>query len=133
MGDPHAVASRAIAASSPLTVTTPCCSGSRGLPELIAATGSFGRGPPWTALRPKTVIGMAGRGPADYAVGTGRKAGTNGPAARMLPPGQALTVHEARLALPDLNDVPVRVLDVAERLAVLVLGLRDEIGSTTLP
>src|SRR5690349_4255338 len=47
--------------------------------------------------------------------------------------GRALTVSEFRLALSDLDNVTVRIADVAARLAVLVLRLRDELGTSTLP
>ena len=46
---------------------------------------------------------------------------------------RALTVLEVRLALSDLDNITVRIADVAARLAVLVLWLRDELGSSTFP
>src|SRR3954468_9293367 len=42
-------------------------------------------------------------------------------------------VREFRLALSDLDHVTVRVADVASRLAVFVLWLRDERGSSAFP
>jgi len=44
-----------------------------------------------------------------------------------------LTVLEFRLALSDLDNVAVRIADIAARLAVLVLRLRDEFGSAAFP
>jgi hypothetical protein len=44
-----------------------------------------------------------------------------------------LTVSEARLALPNFYNITVRIANVAERLAVLVPRLRDELGSSTSP
>jgi hypothetical protein len=46
---------------------------------------------------------------------------------------RASTVRELRLALPNLDKVTVRIADVAARLAILVLRLRDERGSSTPP
>ena len=43
-----------------------------------------------------------------------------------------LAIGEIR-ALPHLDDVTVRVADVAPYLAVLFLRLGDELGSSTLP
>jgi len=53
--------------------------------------------------------------------------------ARLTRLGGALTLREVRLALSDLDDITVRIADVAARLAVLVLRLRDERGSSTSP
>ena len=47
--------------------------------------------------------------------------------------GAALAVREARFALSDLDDVTVRIADVAACLAVLGDRLRDEIRSSTFP
>src|SRR5579863_6971423 len=47
--------------------------------------------------------------------------------------GRALAVGEVRLALSDLDDIAVGIADVAARLAVLFLRLRDELGASTLP
>jgi hypothetical protein len=47
-------------------------------------------------------------------------------------PGRALTVGEGG-ALSDLDNITVRVADVAARLAVLLLRFRDELGSSTFP
>src|SRR6202021_1295028 len=47
-------------------------------------------------------------------------------------PGRVLTVDQIR-ALSDLNDVTVRIADVAANLAVLRYWLRDELGSSTFP
>ncbi len=47
----------------------------------------------------------------------------------MLP---VLTVLE-RGALPDLDNITVRIADVAAHLAVLGHRLRDELGSSTFP
>ena len=47
-------------------------------------------------------------------------------------PDQALTVREIG-ALPDLDNVTVRITDVAANLAVLGDRLRDELGSSTFP
>src|SRR5579864_3781934 len=49
-----------------------------------------------------------------------------------IPPARLLTVGEGR-ALSDLDDVAVRIADVAADLAVLGDRLRDELGSATLP
>src|SRR5690242_13978706 len=46
--------------------------------------------------------------------------------------GRASAVHEVG-ALSDLDNVPVRIADVAARLAVLGNWLRDELRSSTLP
>src|ERR1700733_2691878 len=46
--------------------------------------------------------------------------------------GRALTVREVG-ALPDLDNVTVRIADVAANLAVLGYGLCDELGSSTFP
>jgi hypothetical protein len=45
---------------------------------------------------------------------------------------RSLTVLEGG-ALPDLDNVTVRIADVAANLAVLLLRLRDELGSSTSP
>src|ERR1700724_853725 len=50
----------------------------------------------------------------------------------MLFAGRALTVCEV-CALPDLDNVTVRIADVAARLAVLGDRLRDELRSSTFP
>src|SRR5215472_14873175 len=47
-------------------------------------------------------------------------------------PHQALTVRE-RGALSNLDDIAVRIADVAANLAVLGYRLRDELGSSTFP
>src|SRR5580693_6911629 len=47
-------------------------------------------------------------------------------------PGRVLTVDQVR-ALSDLDDVTVRIADVAANLAVLRYWLRDELGSSTFP
>src|SRR5215831_15973507 len=47
--------------------------------------------------------------------------------------GTALAVGELRLALSDLDNVAVRIADVAAPLTVLVERLRDELGAPTLP
>ena len=44
-----------------------------------------------------------------------------------------LAVCEARLALPNFDDITVRIADVAADLAVLGYWLRDELGSSTFP
>jgi hypothetical protein len=46
--------------------------------------------------------------------------------------GRALTVREGS-ALPDLDNITVRIADVAANLAVLGYRLRDELGSSTFP
>src|ERR1700741_3329193 len=46
--------------------------------------------------------------------------------------GRALTVRE-RGALSNLDDITVRIADVAANLAVLGYRLRDELGSSTFP
>src|SRR5580698_4661909 len=48
------------------------------------------------------------------------------------PPGLGLTVLEAG-ALSDLDNIAVRIADVAQRLAVLVPRLRNELGPSTFP
>ena len=47
-------------------------------------------------------------------------------------PGGALTVGELG-ALPDLDNVTVRIADIAANLAVLGYWLRDELSSSTFP
>ena len=44
-----------------------------------------------------------------------------------------LAVSEIRLALPDFDNITIRIAHVAERLAVLVLWLCDKLGSSTSP
>jgi hypothetical protein len=44
-----------------------------------------------------------------------------------------LAVSDARVALPNFYDVAVRIANIAARLTVLGLGLRDELGSSTSP
>src|SRR6204780_58286 len=46
--------------------------------------------------------------------------------------GRALTVGDVG-ALPDLDNIAVRIADVAAYLAVLGYRLRDELGSSTFP
>src|ERR1700689_138721 len=46
--------------------------------------------------------------------------------------GRALTVGDVG-ALPDLDNIAVRIADVAACLAVLGYRLRDELGSSTFP
>jgi hypothetical protein len=48
------------------------------------------------------------------------------------PPGPALTVCEV-CTLPDLDNISVRIADVAARLAVLGDRLSDELRSSTFP
>jgi|SRR5580692_6747049 hypothetical protein len=47
--------------------------------------------------------------------------------------GHRLAVSDARVALPNFYDVAVRIANIAARLTVLGLGLRDELGSSTSP
>ena len=47
-------------------------------------------------------------------------------------PGRALTVLQLG-ALSDLDNITVRIADVAANLAVLGYWLRDEFGSSTFP
>src|SRR5579862_4571290 len=49
-----------------------------------------------------------------------------------LPAGRALTVREIG-ALSDLDNITVRIADVASNLAVLGNRFREELGSSTLP
>ena len=42
-------------------------------------------------------------------------------------------VSDARLALPDFYNVTIRIANVAARLAILVLWLCDELGSSASP
>ena len=51
---------------------------------------------------------------------------------RMLFPGRASAVREVG-TLSDLDDISVRIADVAARLAVFGDRLRDEVGSSTFP
>jgi hypothetical protein len=51
---------------------------------------------------------------------------------RMLFPGRELTVGEGS-ALSDLDNVTVRIADVAANLAVLGDRFSDELGSSTFP
>jgi hypothetical protein len=51
---------------------------------------------------------------------------------RMLFPGRGSTVREVG-ALSDLDNISVRIADVAARLAVLGDRLRDELRSSTFP
>src|SRR5215469_7859562 len=44
-----------------------------------------------------------------------------------------LAVSNARVALPNFYNIAIRIANVAARLAVLGLRLRDELGSSTLP
>ena len=44
-----------------------------------------------------------------------------------------LAVSDARVALPNFYDIAIRIANVAARLAVLGLWLRDELGSSTSP
>jgi hypothetical protein len=46
--------------------------------------------------------------------------------------GRALTVREIG-TLSDLNDVTIRIADIAANLAVFGYRLRDELGSSTFP
>jgi hypothetical protein len=62
-----------------------------------------------------------------------KQPGNNSPGTvRMLFPGRASTVGEAG-ALSDLDNISVRIADVAARLAVLGDRLRDELRSSTFP
>ena len=47
--------------------------------------------------------------------------------------GRASAVREVGLTLSDLDDVAIRVADIAARLAVLILRLGDELGAPTFP
>ena len=47
--------------------------------------------------------------------------------------GSALTVRNARLALPNFYNITVGIADVAARLAIFILWLRDELGSAASP
>ena len=44
-----------------------------------------------------------------------------------------LAVSDARVALPNFYDVAVGIANIAARLTVLGLGLREELGSSTSP
>jgi hypothetical protein len=44
-----------------------------------------------------------------------------------------LAVSDAGVALPDFYDVAIGIANIAARLTVLGLGLRDELGSSTSP
>ena len=44
-----------------------------------------------------------------------------------------LAVSDARVALPNFYNIAIRIANVAARLAVLGLRLRDELGSSTSP
>ena len=44
-----------------------------------------------------------------------------------------LAVSNARIALPNFYNIAIRIANVAARLAVLGLRLRDELGSSTSP
>jgi hypothetical protein len=54
------------------------------------------------------------------------------PSALDCPSGRALTVSDVG-ALSDLDNIAVRIADVAAYLAVLGDRLRDELGSSTFP
>src|ERR1700685_1476013 len=45
----------------------------------------------------------------------------------------SLAVSGARIALPNFYNIAIRIANVAARLAVLGLRLRDELGSSTSP
>jgi len=47
--------------------------------------------------------------------------------------GLASTVRNARLALSNFYNITVGIADVAARLAILILWLRDELGSAASP
>src|SRR3954464_13917358 len=51
----------------------------------------------------------------------------------MLSRVRCLTVSNARVALPNFYNISIRIANVAARLAVLGLWLRDEFGSSTSP
>src|SRR6476660_5907204 len=65
-------------------------------------------------------------------VGTGVMVGHRSPLLYLFCFERALTVGELG-ALPDLDNVSVRIADVAARLAVLGDRLRDELGSSAFP
>src|ERR1700730_1608170 len=44
-----------------------------------------------------------------------------------------LAVSEVRLALPNFNNIAIGIANVAARLTVLVLWLRDKLGSSASP
>ena len=44
-----------------------------------------------------------------------------------------LAVSDARLALPNFDNITIRIANVAARLAVLVLWLCDKLGSSASP
>ncbi len=50
-----------------------------------------------------------------------------------LPTVFRLPVSEVRLALPNFYNIPIRIANVAARLAVFVLWLRDKLGSPASP
>jgi hypothetical protein len=59
--------------------------------------------------------------------------GDNSPGTvRMLFPGRALTVRDVG-ALSDLDNIAVRIADIAAYLAILGYWFRDELGSSTFP
>src|SRR6202041_2638857 len=45
----------------------------------------------------------------------------------------SLAISNARVALPNFYNIAIRIANVAARLAVLGLRLRDELGSSTSP
>src|SRR5438477_12888586 len=53
--------------------------------------------------------------------------------ARLFDHPTGLAVSNARVALPNFYNIAIRIANVAARLAVLGLRLRDELGSSTSP
>src|SRR6476646_11163027 len=53
--------------------------------------------------------------------------------ARLVDQLVGLAVSNARIALPNFYNIAIRIANVAARLAVLGLRLRDELGSSTSP
>src|SRR3954452_2971282 len=74
------------------------------------------------------------RAPPGARVASGRRGRTtSGCRPAWSDPSGPSTVREFRLTLSDLDHVTVRVADVAARLAVFVLRLRDELGPSAFP
>ena len=52
---------------------------------------------------------------------------------RIFDASSRLAVSDTRVALPNFYDVAIGIANIAARLTVLGLGLRDELGSSTSP
>src|ERR1700683_2735059 len=107
---------------------------SHGASATLAATGALPAGTATVPASPSggTLAGISATSPSSwrrFTRYTRCRSDARKKLRRIPLQTRALTVLDVRLALSDLDNITVRIADVAARLAVLVLWLRDELCS----